>query len=124
MGPDLIIAMRGFVQSRHELGIRHGQVLDSPHHDSVSTNNEAAGNKMMAKPVLWVVAIPAVALAYYFGIARPANDETRLTLEQQKYVDEQRRDGLKLTERTRPPLNVTNLWMHVSRQRRTIIGIT
>ena len=43
------------------------------------------------RPQFWIVAIPAMAVAYYFGIALPSYNEERLTLDRQKYADEQKR---------------------------------
>lgn len=43
------------------------------------------------KPFVWIAAIPAIAVGYYFGIALPANNEARLALERQKYADERKR---------------------------------
>lgn len=38
-----------------------------------------------------VLLIPALAIAYYFGIALPENQKAHLALEKQKYQDEQNR---------------------------------
>lgn len=41
--------------------------------------------------VAWVLAIPAIAIAYYFAIALPAFNEARLQLERQQHADDLRR---------------------------------
>lgn len=43
------------------------------------------------KPLLWITAIPALAIGYYFGIALPSYNDARLALERERYSDEQRR---------------------------------
>ena len=51
-----------------------------------------------ARLLVWVAAIPAVAVAYYFGVALPSYNEARLGLERQRYADEQKRSQQKEKE--------------------------
>jgi hypothetical protein len=39
----------------------------------------------VTKPILWIAAVPALAIAYYFGIALPADNAARLELERQQH---------------------------------------
>lgn len=43
------------------------------------------------KPLLWIAAIPAIAVGYYFGIALPNQNEARLAFDRQQYSDGQKR---------------------------------
>ena len=43
----------------------------------------------VTKPIVWIAAVPALAIAYYFGIALPADNAARLELERQQYRDAQ-----------------------------------
>lgn len=45
--------------------------------------------------LVWVAAVPALAVAYYFGVALPSYNEARLGLERQRYAEEQKRDAQK-----------------------------
>lgn len=48
-----------------------------------------------ARLLVWVAAIPAVAVAYYFGVALPSYNEARLGIERQRYAEEQKRSEQK-----------------------------
>ena len=41
--------------------------------------------------LVWIAAIPALAIAYYFGIALPSYNQGRLELEREQRVQEQKR---------------------------------
>jgi hypothetical protein len=57
----------------------------------ISNTSGGVVDSHQLKPILWILAVPASAVAYYFAIALPADNEARLRLEREKYEDEQRR---------------------------------
>ena len=50
-----------------------------------SPSQPASFNAAVTKPILWIAAVPALAIAYYFGIALPADNAARLELERQQH---------------------------------------
>ncbi len=64
---------------------------DLPSSETNGLSNGGVVTSDSLKRLAWILAIPAVAIAYYFGIALPANNEARLALEKERYSAEQRR---------------------------------
>lgn len=63
------------------------------HEPATPASRMAMAEAQRLKPLLWIAAIPALAVGYYFGVALPSYNEARLALEQQKYSDERKRQA-------------------------------